>query len=144
MQQQPYTQLHRLCNLLLLVSKMDRRSFPLTCLRLLVPALAMMAVAIEAAAPSAVKAHPAAPVARHYVLVHGSGHGAWCWYKVHTLLRQAGNRVTVLDLTSAGISPIDPNTVLTFPYYNKPLINFLASLPSNEKVRIFTFHLPFQ
>ncbi|KAF3779548.1 Methylesterase 17 [Nymphaea thermarum] len=112
---------------------MDKWRLPLTCLCLLAPALALMVVAVAVeAAPPVVKAPAAA--ARHYVLVHGSGHGAWCWYKVHNLLRRAGQKVTALDLTSAGISPIDPNTVLTFPYYNKPLIDFLASLPPNEKV----------
>ncbi|RVW57637.1 Salicylic acid-binding protein 2 [Vitis vinifera] len=39
---------------------------------------------------------------RHFVLVHGACHGAWCWYKVATLLRSAGHRVTALDLAAAG------------------------------------------
>ncbi|KAF3779550.1 putative methylesterase 13 [Nymphaea thermarum] len=71
---------------------------------------------------------------RHYVLVHGAGHGAWSWYKVHNLLQRAGQNVTSFDLTSAGIDPTDANTVLTIEYYNKPLIEFLSALPDNEKV----------
>ncbi|XP_031486692.1 methylesterase 17-like [Nymphaea colorata] len=71
---------------------------------------------------------------RHYVLVHGAGHGAWSWYKVHNLLQRAGQNVTSFDLTSAGIDPADANAVLTFEDYNKPLTNFLSALPDNEKV----------
>ncbi|KAK9938994.1 hypothetical protein M0R45_015704 [Rubus argutus] len=35
---------------------------------------------------------------KHFVLVHGAGHGAWCWYKIATLLTAAGHNVTTLDL----------------------------------------------
>lgn len=41
----------------------------------------------------------------HFVLVHGSFHGAWCWYKVTPALEAAGHRVTAIDLPSAGIDP---------------------------------------
>ena len=37
-----------------------------------------------------------------YVLIHGSWHGAWCWYKIIPLLQQAGHQVIVLDLPSHG------------------------------------------
>jgi pimeloyl-ACP methyl ester carboxylesterase len=56
---------------------------------------------------------PVAPVAtarlrrakqpRHFVLVHGAWHGAWCWYKVVAGLEEAGHAVTAIDLPSAGI-----------------------------------------
>lgn len=36
------------------------------------------------------------------VLLHGSWHGAWCWYKVIPLLEQAGHRVHVPDLPAHG------------------------------------------
>lgn len=37
-----------------------------------------------------------------FVLIHGSWHGAWCWYKVIPLLEGAGHRVLALDLPSLG------------------------------------------
>ncbi|KAE7999820.1 hypothetical protein FH972_004215 [Carpinus fangiana] len=39
---------------------------------------------------------------KHYVLVHGSCLGAWCWYKVATLLKSAGHIVLVQDLAASG------------------------------------------
>jgi pimeloyl-ACP methyl ester carboxylesterase len=44
----------------------------------------------------------------HFVLVHGSWHGAWCWYRVVAALESAGHRVTALDLPSAGIDGTPP------------------------------------
>lgn len=37
-----------------------------------------------------------------YILVHGAGHGAWCWKKVIPLLESEGNKVLALDLPSSG------------------------------------------
>ena len=37
-----------------------------------------------------------------YVLIHGSWHGAWCWYKVIPLLEQAGHKAIALDLPGHG------------------------------------------
>ena len=37
-----------------------------------------------------------------YVLIPGSWHGAWCWYKIIPLLEQAGHRVTAVDLPGHG------------------------------------------
>lgn len=37
-----------------------------------------------------------------FVLVHGSWHGAWCWYKVIARLQAAGHRVIAPDLPSLG------------------------------------------
>lgn len=37
-----------------------------------------------------------------YVLVHGSWHGAWCWYKIIPLLEQAGHKAIALDLPGHG------------------------------------------
>ena len=41
---------------------------------------------------------------KHFVLVHGMCHGAWCWYKLATLLEQAGHRVTAPDLSASGMN----------------------------------------
>ncbi|PIA38524.1 hypothetical protein AQUCO_02700020v1 [Aquilegia coerulea] len=70
----------------------------------------------------------------HFVLVHGIGAGGWCWYKIRCLLEKSGYKVYCPDLKSAGIDPTDPNSILKFEDYNKPLIDLLSVLPENEKV----------
>ncbi|MFY0539440.1 hypothetical protein [Nannocystis pusilla] len=35
---------------------------------------------------------------KHFVLVHGAWHGAWCWATTARLLMARGHRVTPLDL----------------------------------------------
>jgi pimeloyl-ACP methyl ester carboxylesterase len=37
-----------------------------------------------------------------FVLVHGSWHGAWCWYKVVPRLQALGHRVEAIDLPGRG------------------------------------------
>ena len=37
-----------------------------------------------------------------FVLVHGTGHGGWCWQKVAPLLRAAGSEVYAPTLTGLG------------------------------------------
>ena len=37
-----------------------------------------------------------------YVLVHGSWHGAWCWFKITARLRAAGHTVVVPDMPGHG------------------------------------------
>lgn len=70
----------------------------------------------------------------HFVLVHGVGHGAWCWYKVRTLLESSGHKVTCLDLAGAGIDRSNADDILSFDDYNKPLTDFMSQLPDDEKV----------
>ncbi|MCO5551639.1 hypothetical protein L7F22_005143 [Adiantum nelumboides] len=78
---------------------------------------------------------PSQPVAKahghdnphHFVLVHGLGHGAWCWYKITTLLQQAGHRATAIDLTSNGINKAVADTVTSVAQYLQPLTDFLAA-----------------
>ncbi|XP_024522336.1 putative methylesterase 13, chloroplastic [Selaginella moellendorffii] len=70
----------------------------------------------------------------HFVLVHGAGHGAWCWYKVTNLLHKAGHKVDAIDLLSAGISSFDPTRVGTLVRYTSPLVDFLEQLPHNGTV----------
>ena len=38
----------------------------------------------------------------NYVLVHGSGHGAWCWQRVVPLLEAKGHHVVAVDLPGNG------------------------------------------
>ncbi|KAM7251904.1 hypothetical protein ACFE04_023787 [Oxalis oulophora] len=71
---------------------------------------------------------------KHFVLVHGSCHGAWCWFKVSTLLKSAGHRVTALDLAASGIHPKQVDGIHSLPDYHQPLIEFLTALAPEEKV----------
>ncbi|KDP31868.1 hypothetical protein JCGZ_12329 [Jatropha curcas] len=71
---------------------------------------------------------------KHFVLVHGACHGAWCWYKLKPRLESAGYRVTALDLAASGINMKAIQEIQTFGDYSKPLLEFLASLQSDERV----------
>ncbi|CAN1829343.1 Methyl jasmonate esterase 1 [Linum perenne] len=79
---------------------------------------------------------------RHFVLVHGACHGAWCWYKVSEGLTKAGHKVTAIDLASSGINPKKWEEVKSFVEYSEPLLKFMESLPSDgEKVVIVAHSL---
>ncbi|QCE15391.1 pheophorbidase [Vigna unguiculata] len=71
---------------------------------------------------------------QHFVLVHGIGGGSWCWYKIRCLMENSGYKVSCIDLKSAGIDQSDADSVLFFDDYNKPLMDFMSSLPENEQV----------
>ncbi|XP_050205318.1 methyl jasmonate esterase 1-like [Mercurialis annua] len=71
---------------------------------------------------------------RHFVLIHGACHGAWCWYKVSTLLKSAGHKVTALDLAASGVNPKQVNQIKSVADYFEPLTEFMDSLPSEERV----------
>ncbi|KAK8687762.1 hypothetical protein V6N13_086560 [Hibiscus sabdariffa] len=70
----------------------------------------------------------------HFVLIHGLCLGAWCWYKVVTLLQSAGHRVSPLDLGASGINPKQVTELASVSDYAQPLMEFMASLPQQEKV----------
>ncbi|KAG6583867.1 Salicylic acid-binding protein 2, partial [Cucurbita argyrosperma subsp. sororia] len=70
----------------------------------------------------------------HFVLVHGSCHGAWSWYKLSTILQSWGNHVTALDMAASGVDPRQPKTISSAFHYFQPLTEFLAGLPSGERV----------
>ena len=42
---------------------------------------------------------------REVVLVHGAGHGAWCWERIVPRLERKGYRVAALDLPGLGADP---------------------------------------
>ncbi|XWS29363.1 hypothetical protein CRYUN_Cryun24cG0023000 [Craigia yunnanensis] len=71
---------------------------------------------------------------RHFVLVHGAFHGAWCWYKVATLLKSAGHKVTALDLAASGIHSKQVHELHSISDYYEPLMEFMVSLPLEERV----------
>eukprot|EP01018_Ginkgo_biloba_P000625 Gb_14833 [translate_table: standard] len=73
---------------------------------------------------------------QHFVLIHGMGHGAWCWYKIVTLLKQKGHRVVALDLTSHGINKVAAtDEVKSIAHYSEPLIEYIRAL-GNERVTL--------
>lgn len=73
---------------------------------------------------------------KHFVLVHGACHGAWCWNKLKPLLEStsAGHKITVLDLAASGINMKVIQDVKTLNDYTGPLLELLASLRPDEKV----------
>ncbi|KAJ4961988.1 hypothetical protein NE237_021898 [Protea cynaroides] len=71
---------------------------------------------------------------RHFVLVHGGGFGAWCWYKTIALLEESGFNVDAVDLTGSGIHSYDSNSITSLSQYVKPLTTFLEKLGNGEKV----------
>jgi len=74
---------------------------------------------------------------QHFVLIHGLGHGAWCWYKIVTMLKQKGHRVVALDLTSNGINRAAPtDQVKSIAHYAEPLLEYISNLGNNEKVTL--------
>ncbi|XP_030483126.2 putative methylesterase 11, chloroplastic isoform X2 [Cannabis sativa] len=70
----------------------------------------------------------------HFVLVHGGGFGAWCWYKTIALLEECSFKVTAIDLTGSGIHSSDANSITNLSQYVKPLTDFLEKLAEGEKV----------
>jgi pimeloyl-ACP methyl ester carboxylesterase len=67
--------------------------------------------AVAGAVPGTVAGERRAREPRHFVLVHGAWHGAWCWYKIVAGLEDAGHRVTAIDLPSAGIDGMPAGSV---------------------------------
>ncbi len=55
----------------------------------------------------------------HFVLVHGSWHGAWCWEKVTPLLEAAGHVAVAVDLPGHGDDMTPPNQVTLLDYANR-------------------------
>lgn len=65
---------------------------------------------------------------RRFVLVHGSWHGAWCWFKVATRLRALGHDVLAPDLPSHGRDRTPPAEVGLEDY----VARVLEALPVDE------------
>lgn len=76
---------------------------------------------------------------KKFVLVHGEGFGAWCWYKSIPLFEEAGLFPVAIDLTGSGIEHTDPNSISTLADYSKPLIDYLNNL-EDEKVELDMHH----
>lgn len=54
-----------------------------------------------------------------YLFIHGSWHGAWCWYKIIPELEKAGHRALAIDLPSLGSdkTPVAEITPYTWADY---------------------------
>ncbi len=63
-----------------------------------------------------------------YVLIHGSWHGAWCWYKVVPLLKKAGHRAIAVELPGHGRDWRPPGEI-TLQDYVDAVIEVLDSQP---------------
>ena len=55
---------------------------------------------------------------KHFVLVHGAWHGAWCWEKVTPLISKAGHEAHVLDLPGLGNDPAPIADITLDSYVN--------------------------
>ncbi|KAF2305843.1 hypothetical protein GH714_008327 [Hevea brasiliensis] len=71
---------------------------------------------------------------KHFVLIHGSCHGAWSWYKIVALLKSSGHNVTAVDLGASGIDLQQVSNLRSISDYHRPLMELMASLPAHEKV----------
>ncbi|XP_010421895.1 PREDICTED: putative methylesterase 12, chloroplastic [Camelina sativa] len=71
---------------------------------------------------------------KKFVLVHGEGFGAWCWYKTIASLEESGLFPVTVDLAGSGFNMTDAHSVSTLEEYSKPLIELIQNLPEEEKV----------
>ncbi|KAJ0076110.1 hypothetical protein Patl1_33896 [Pistacia atlantica] len=75
---------------------------------------------------------------KHFILVHGTNHGAWCWYKVKPRLEAAGHRVTALDLAASGINMKSIHEVHSF--YDLGGLNLALAMDKfPEKIYVAVF-----
>ncbi|KAL3649401.1 hypothetical protein CASFOL_005804 [Castilleja foliolosa] len=77
---------------------------------------------------------PSAAQPKHFVAVHGVGHGSWVYYKLKPRVESAGYRFTPISLAAAGNSPKKLEEVRSLHDYTTPLLEVLASVPEGEKV----------
>ncbi|CAN4107638.1 unnamed protein product [Withania somnifera] len=78
---------------------------------------------------------PKCPKARkHFVLVHGACLGAWSWYKIMASIKTSGHNVTALDLAGSGVNLKRAHEIPHLSDYFNPLMEFMTSLPEDEKV----------
>lgn len=68
----------------------------------------------------------------NFLMIHGSWHGAWCWYKVTPRLEAEGHSVAVVNLPGRGRNPALPVSVSLDRMVNSAM----ALLPQNEKTTI--------
>ncbi|XP_021752060.1 salicylic acid-binding protein 2-like [Chenopodium quinoa] len=69
---------------------------------------------------------------QHFVLVHGTCHGAWCWHKLIPLLRRAGRQVTAVDLGGCGVYARPLSEIVTIDDYVEPLMDVMRSINPHD------------
>jgi pimeloyl-ACP methyl ester carboxylesterase len=65
----------------------------------------------------------------HFLLVHGSCHGAWCWRDLVPALSGLGHDVAAIDLPGHGGDPTPPGEI-TLDLYASRIDDALAALPA--------------
>lgn len=55
---------------------------------------------------------------KHFLLIHGGSHGAWCWERCVQLLREAGHRADAIDLPGHGADQTPRDTLSLDSYVN--------------------------
>lgn len=74
---------------------------------------------------------------KHFVLVHGVGHGAWSWFKMKPLLEGAGHRVTAVNLSASGTNCSKRLEDLhTLHDYSTPLLEIMKAASSIDDEKI--------
>lgn len=66
---------------------------------------------------------------KHFVLIHGAWHGAWCWYKLAAHLRAAGHTVTCPDLPAHGVDRTMSTAEVTMNAYVERVAAVLDAAP---------------
>ncbi|PHU25360.1 Methylesterase 2 [Capsicum chinense] len=70
---------------------------------------------------------------KHFILVPGSFHGVWCWYKLKPLLEVAGHKVTTLDMAAFGIDLRKIEQLRALDDYTLTFMELMESPPQEEK-----------
>ena len=68
----------------------------------------------------------------HFLLIHGSWHGAWCWYKIAPRLQAEGHRVSVVNLPGRGRDVARP----VFISLKRMVRHTAAMLPDTGKTTV--------
>ncbi|PHT55239.1 Salicylic acid-binding protein 2 [Capsicum baccatum] len=76
---------------------------------------------------------------KQFILVPGSCHGVWCWYKLKPLLEVAGHKVTTLDMAAFGIDLRKIEQLRTLDDYTLTFME-LMELPPQEERAILVGH----
>ena len=63
-----------------------------------------------------------------FLLIHGAGHGGWCWEKVVPLLEKRGHRVLAPDLPGSGEDHNTPVTAIDLASY----VDFVSKILDKE------------
>lgn len=69
---------------------------------------------------------------KNFLLIHGSWHGAWCWFKIWPRLEAAGHRVMVPDLPGRGRAP----AFAPFVSLERMVRALEAQLPAGQKTTV--------